>query len=185
MSKKLIISAGALVVALSLCYAYGMFFIPAKQTSWSHAYLNADRQDVWNLITYPNGFPSWRSDVEQVNLTSNGDGLFKWEEIDKTGKTTFYTESRGYEPHRWVIFHGDTEGELRGTRTILLREEDGGTRIFITDTGTTANPIIRLCNKLFIRSEGIIEAYLTDIASQFGQKLDFDEEKVEQPDIET
>ncbi len=165
--RGLLILAGALLAVIALTAAIGAT-LPVRHTASREAVYPASRDSLYALITNVDGFASWRSGLERVEVRPPVAGRARWVEV--SGDGAILLEAVESVPGvRRVTRIADPELPFGGTWTFELEEAAGGTRLRITEDGEVDNPIFRFLSRFVFGHEGAIERFLADLAAATGR----------------
>ena len=158
----------ALTIAAGLAVAALIGWrLPRSHQSSREAMLNATPESIWAAITDIEAFPSWRTDVKNVQRLPDRDGRRAWIEDGGSGKITFVVE-RADAPRLLVTRIADPDLPFGGTWTYELIPIAQGTRLRITEDGEIYNPIFRFMARFIFGYEATMTSYLAAL----GKKLE-------------
>jgi len=159
--KIALIALGVVALLLVILIAVG-YTLPVKHRATVSATVAASPDRVYALITNVASFPSWRSDVQSVEIQPSTDGKRRWREVSKNGTIPFVAESED-PPNRLVGRIDSKSLPFGGTWTYELQPDSGRTRLQITEDGEIYNPIFRLVSRFFLGYEGTLRQYVSDV----------------------
>jgi uncharacterized protein YndB with AHSA1/START domain len=163
--KWLIIAVATLALLVSLTALVGSRLPKSHRASREQA-LAASPEAVWSAITDVEAFPSWRSDVRQVQRLPDRDGRPVWIEEGGSGKMTLAVER--WEPSQVLVVRiADPDLPFGGTWTYEITPAAGGTRLRITEDGEVYNPLFRFMARFIFGYEGTISAYMSALEKRF------------------
>jgi uncharacterized protein YndB with AHSA1/START domain len=163
--KWLVIAVATLALLVALTALVGWRLPKSHRASREQA-LAASPEAVWNAITDVEAFPSWRSDVRQVQRLPDRDGRPVWIEEGGSGKMTLAVER--WEPSRMLVVRiADPDLPFGGTWTYEITPAAGGTRLRITEDGEVYNPLFRFMARFIFGYEGTISAYMSALDKRF------------------
>src|SRR6186997_261276 len=116
---KMLLIAGAVIVALILVVLVVGWLLPAKHQASRAATFSATPVRVWQLITDIDSFPSWRGDVKSVTRLPDRDGHIVWVEEGSNGRMRMEVD-RSEPPQRLVTRIVDPGLPFGGTWTYLI-----------------------------------------------------------------
>ena len=123
--RRLAVAVG-IVAALGLVvYAWGAS-LPVAHTATLEARFDAPPDSVWHAIVDVAAYPSWRTDVESVELLSDGGAPLAWREAAGGDRVSYVAEEMR-RPQRFVARISD-EGLPYGGRWIYSLAPDGDER---------------------------------------------------------
>src|SRR6187455_1997093 len=83
--KWLLIVVGILAALVVVVTVTGMT-LPQNHVATRSAHLSATPDKVWSIVTEPQAYPSWRSDVASVQMLSGPEGgKISWREVSHDG----------------------------------------------------------------------------------------------------
>ena len=114
--------------------------------------------------------PSWRSDLERVEMIATTDNHVRFREYAKHGAVTYeLVEDRPGE--RMVTRIADLNLGYSGTWTYTFTKEAAGARVQITEAGEVSNIFFRFMSRLVFGQSGTIEKYLIALGKKFGEDV--------------
>lgn len=126
--------------------------------------------EVYETVRNFAAAPSWRSDLERVEIISTGDSRVRFREFGKQGAVTYdLVEDR---PNEKIITRiADQDLGYSGTWTYTFQSEGGGTRLEITETGDVSNILFRFVSRFVFGHTATIERYLVALGKKFGEDV--------------
>ncbi len=157
----------AVIVLIGVAvYAFGST-LPVQHTATRSATLTSPPEAVWTVITDAPKFPSWRKDVDSVELLPQRDGRPAWREISGRQRMTFeVTESEM--PKRLVTTIADKDLPFGGSWEYVIAPAGSGSTITITEHGEVYNPVFRFASRYLIGQTKTLDGYLTALAAKLG-----------------
>ena len=117
-----------------------------------------------------NSAPSWRSDLQRVEMIPTNDNHVRFREQGKQGAVTYdLVEDQPNE--KMVTRIADLDLGYSGTWTYTFESEGGGTRLQITEAGDVSNILFRFMSRFVFGQSGTIEKYLTALGKKFGEDV--------------
>lgn len=169
---KWIIVAVAVLVGIVLLVVLVGAMLPRHHVSSRAAAYKSSPQQIWDVITSPQKFPSWRNGVKRVEMISPVQGRLAWREIDSHGAAIPYEIVESAAPQRLVTRIADPRLPFGGTWTYELSPAAGDATVLrITENGEVYNPIFRFVSRFFMGYSGTQEQYLRDLGDKFGQQV--------------
>ena len=105
--------------------------------------VKAAPEAVWAVLTAVENYPRWRSDVAAVADLRAEPGL-TWRETDSLGRATLHAEGQSRVSEKWIDRTLGADGKGSGQRVFLIvADEEGGSRVALTETREIANPLLR------------------------------------------
>jgi uncharacterized protein YndB with AHSA1/START domain len=166
--RWLLIVLAAVAAVVLLVVVIGML-LPPEHTARSHSAIHAPPDSVWRALTDVEAFPSWRTDVSQVERVTMPNGRRAWREIGKNGTITF-EEVAAEPPRRLVARIADPTLPFGGSWTYDVAPESAGSRLTITENGVVRNPVLRFMSRFVFGHHATQEAYLRALARKFGHE---------------
>jgi uncharacterized protein YndB with AHSA1/START domain len=166
--KWIAIIIGVLVVLGLAVYAFGAT-LPVEHTASRSATLSSPPDAIWAVISDPGRFPSWRKDVDSVEVLPQRNGRPAWREISGGQRMTFeVTESET--PSRLVTTIADKGLPFGGSWEYVIAPAASGSRITITEHGEVYNPVFRFVSRYVMGHTKTLDSYLTALAAKLGDK---------------
>ena len=156
-----------ILVAIALAGA----MLPQEHTVTRSIVLKQSPEMLWAVITDHANEPKWRTDVESVTRLADRNGREMVEEKYKKGDTMKIETVESQPPTRLVRDVVDNP-IFSGRWTYELTQENGGTRVSITEHGSVPNPVFRLVSRFVIGQTTSLDRFLTALAGKFGEKAE-------------
>ena len=116
---------------------------------------------VYAAIADVAAYPSWRSDVERIEML--GESPQRWREHGSNGVITFVVDTEAA-PNRRVTRIDDPSLPFGGTWTFeLIPRPDGGCRLAITERGEVFNPLFRFFSRFVFGHTATLETFATNL----------------------
>lgn len=155
------------VALLVVATVVGLLMEPGHTVTRQATYAVAPEQ-LWQVITRFDQTPSWRSDIEAVQIES-GDPI-RFVEMGSQGPMPMeVTEQEA--PRRMVIMASDPSLPFTGSWIFELRPAEDGTRLTLTEQGSIANPLFRFVAHVFMDPAESTDTYLVDLGRHLGQDV--------------
>ena len=167
--KWALIIIGILVVLVLVVVAVG-YSLPVAHTAQRSVTLRAAPADVWATITDVAAYPSWRSDVDSVEVLAPVNGRQAWREKGSNGEITYAMTSVDA-PTRMVTRITDENLPFGGEWSYVITPVAGGTRIAITERGEVYNPVFRFVSRFIMGHTATLDAYLRALGGRFGETV--------------
>lgn len=158
---------GVLVLLFGLAALIGSR-LPVAHVARRSLLLHRPNTEVYRLVRDVGKSPSWRSDVNSVELLGEPNGKLQYREHGKQGDIT-YELAEDVVNERIVTRIVDQDLGYSGTWTIGFVPANGGTRVTITENGEVSNVIFRFISRYIFGHTSTIDAYLTSLAQHFGE----------------
>ncbi len=157
----------AVLAAIAMGVVVAGMSLPQNHVAVRTTHLSAPPETVWALISNAAEFPSWRSNVDSVEVIKTG-ALPVWREISKGERMTYEAVVFQAPTHmvtritdKGLPFGGSWDFQLTPDRTT-------GTRLTITENGEVYNPIFRFVSRFIMGHTAAIDRYLADLAKKTG-----------------
>jgi uncharacterized protein YndB with AHSA1/START domain len=157
---------GLILMGLGVVLSCGAV-LPREHVVMRSVDLRASPQVVWELISEPDKFPSWRSSVKSVEILSSGNEPPKW--VDSSGKDRLklaVVEAKSGET--LVTKIDDDKLPYGGTWTFALRPLSGagGSHLEISERGFINPPPFRFLARFVFGHATTIERYMADLQNR-------------------
>lgn len=157
MKKWFLIGIGTLFSLIAVVYVIGML-LPQDHRATVTFDVARSTEEVWQYITYVDRFPTWRPDVDNVQMLPPRDGLPAWTEYGSGGGLPLYVESM--DPQRRLVVRIGEGLPFGGTWTYeLVPAGPTATRLTITEDGEVYSPIFRFVGRFFIGYDATLKRY--------------------------
>jgi hypothetical protein len=143
--------------------------LPKNHVASRSIFLRKAPQDVYAVIRDFASMPEWRADVKQVDVEGPPGGPVYFREVGKHG-TVNYELIEDVPGRRMVTRIRDTDLGYAGQWSYALAEENGGTRVTITEDGEVSNVLFRFMSRYIFGQTSTIDSYLTSLANRFGEQ---------------
>ena len=167
--KWALFAVGILVVLVVIVVGIG-YTLPVAHTARRSVTLRAAPPDVWAAITDVSAYPTWRGDVESVEVLAPVNGRRSWREKGTNGAITYAIESAD-PPTRLVTRIADTDLAFGGEWEYELTPDGAGTRLVITERGEVYNPIFRFVSRFVMGHTSTVDGYLRALGRKFGETI--------------
>ena len=167
--RYVLVIAG-IAVGLVVVVAIIGTLLPRDHVATVTATIPASPEKVWAALTDVAAYPTWRSDVQRVELLSKAPASLSWREHSRQGTLTFVTET--FEPHHRLVgriadqnlpFGGAWEYDLAPDGADSAR-----TRLTITERGYVSNPVFRFVSRFVMGHYATLESYMKALGHKFG-----------------
>jgi Polyketide cyclase / dehydrase and lipid transport len=142
--------------------------LPKGHTASRSIFLHQSPQNVYAVVRDFGSAPAWRSDVKRIEVQPQGNGPIHFREEGKNG-TVNYELSEDVPNERMVTRILDTDLGYSGKWIYLLKPENGGTRVTITEDGEVSNVLFRFMSRYIFGQTATLDGYLTSLAKRFGE----------------
>ena len=144
--------------------------LPVSHVATRSVWLRQPPEKVYGLIRDLQNAPSWRSDVNSVEMLGETNAKVLYREHGKEGDVTYelVEDLRG---QRVVTRIVDQDLGYAGSWTIDLAGENSGTRVRITENGEVKNVMFRFMSRYVFGHTSTIDAYLTSLVNHFNETV--------------
>ncbi|MFY9621907.1 MAG: SRPBCC family protein [Pyrinomonadaceae bacterium] len=166
----------AIVIAASIIGFIVMVFavmaligsqLPRAHTASRSIVLRQQRANVYGVIRDFKSAPTWRSSVKSIEVIETPGQKLRFLEHGSDDVTYEVTEDVPNE--RMVTRILNTDLGYSGQWTYELTDENGGTRVKITEDGDVSNVLFRFMSRYIFGHTSTIDSYLTELAKKFGE----------------
>lgn len=164
-----LIVVGALIGLVALCAVIGLM-LPRDHVATMTTVIPAPPDSVWKTITDVGAYPTWRADLQTVEVLSQTP--LAWREHGKQGALSFRAEDVG-PPQRMVARITDQDQPFGGAWEYQLAADAGNaahTRVTITERGWVSNPIFRFVSRFIIGHYSSIDGYLRALGRKYNSQ---------------
>ena len=158
----------AALVAIVVVIAMVGWMLPVRhRASVARTYM-ASPAALFGLITDVSSFPTWRRELQGVEVLPAENGHTRWTERSKSGPPITYMVERTI-PDRLVVGRiANTDLPFGGGWTYELTPAgDGATTLRITEDGEVYNPIFRFVSRFVMGHDATINQYLSAVGTRF------------------
>lgn len=170
--KIALIIVGSLVGLIILIALIGAK-LPRDHVATMSATISAPTDKVWAALTDVNGYPTWRADVQKIELVSQPGAPLAWREHTRQGTMTIAVES--FEPPKRMVARIQDKGMPFGGAWEYVVTSDGAdptkTRVTITERGWVSNPIFRFVSRFVMGHYSTLDSYLRALSRKFGPEV--------------
>ena len=164
--KWALVAVGIIIVLVIGIVGIG-YALPVAHTAQRSVVLAAPPPTVWATITDVAAYPTWREDVDTVEVLAPVDGRQSWREKGANGEIT-YAMMAIDPPSRLVTRIMDRDLPFGGEWEYVIVSEGSGTRITITERGEVYNPLFRFVSRFVMGHAATIDGYLEALAARLG-----------------
>ncbi len=165
---KIAAVAVALLFGLIVLVVVVGYALPKQHVAARALPLRQTPANVFALISNFKDEPSWRADVQQVELLPDPDGRMRFREKGKHGALTFaVVESQP--PQILVTRIEEKALPFGGIWIFEISPTAGGSRLNITERGEIYNPVFRFVSRFILGYHSTMDGYLTSVARKFGE----------------
>jgi polyketide cyclase/dehydrase/lipid transport protein len=175
MLKWIVIGAGILLALIVATVAIG-YMLPQQHTASRAISLRQKPSDVFALISDFKAAPSWRPEVQRVELLKEVNGQAGFSEESENGVLTM-TVVELKPPERMVTQIADKELPFGGRWIFEIFPQANGCRLNITERGEIYNPVFRFVSRFFLGYHRTLDTYLQNVSRKFGENAATEEGK--------
>jgi len=170
--KWALIIVGALVGLVVLIGLIGAM-LPRDHVATMTAVIPASPDEVWATLTDVASYPTWRPDLQRVEVLSQPPAPLSWREHGSQGAMTLAVET--FEPPRRMVGRiSDENLPFGGAWEYVLspdRADPNKTLVTITERGYVTNPIFRFVSRFVMGHYATLDAYLRALSRKFGSEV--------------
>lgn len=156
-----IVGVGLLVVVIGL-------LLPKSHVAARSIALHRPPEDVFRLISDVKAGPTWRPDVQNVELLEDVNGRVRFREKGKNVALTMeIVESNS--PSRMVTRIADPKLPFGGIWIFDIGPTADGSHLNITERGEIYNPIFRFVSRFILGYNRTMDAYLQNVSRKFNE----------------
>jgi hypothetical protein len=167
MLKIVLLTGAVLVGAASLVVIIG-FMLPKGHVAARAISLHRRPDDVFQLIFDFKSAPSWRPDVQEVELLPPSDGHIQYRERGTNGAITMEIVQSD-SPSRMIARIADKALPFGGMWIFDIAPTSDGCRLNITERGEIYNPVFRFVSRFFVGYQRTLDTYLQNVSRKFGE----------------
>ena len=168
--KTAIIIAASIIGVIALVFAVMALIgsqLPSAHTASRSVVLRQPRPNVYAVIRDFKSAPSWRSEVKSVEIAEAPGQKLRF--VEHGSDDVNYELTEDVPNQRMVTRILNTDLGYSGQWTYELTDEDGGTRVRITEDGDVSNVLFRFMSRYIFGHTSTMDAYLTELAKKFGE----------------
>ena len=141
--------------------------LPKAHTASRSIVLRQSRPQVYAVIRDFKSAPAWRSDLKSVEVLETPGQKPRFVEHGSDDVT--YEVAEDVANQKLVTRVMNTDLPYSGQWTYELTDENGGTRVKITEDGEVSNVIFRFMSRYVFGHTSTMDSYLTALANKFGE----------------
>jgi uncharacterized protein YndB with AHSA1/START domain len=162
--------AGGVIVSLIVLVVVVGALLPRDHVATVSARIAATPDAVWEMITDVANHPSWRSDVQRVEVLPSTATGASWREHSKNGALTMVVD-RADAPRHLTTRIADTGLPFGGQWEYVIEPEGtNASRVTITERGSVYNPVFRFVSRFIMGHTATIDTYLRSLGRKFGDE---------------
>jgi uncharacterized membrane protein len=156
----------ALIIAVLVIGA----LLPKNHVASRQIVLHRSPEEVYQTVRDFSAAPTWRPDLERVEMIASPDNQVRFREHGEQGAITYdLIEDRPGE--KIVTRIADLDLGYSGAWTYNFTKEAAGTRVQITEAGEVSNILFRFLSRFVFGHTGTMEKYLTALGKKFGEEV--------------
>ena len=160
----------AVLIALVLVVLVIGAALPRNHVASRHAIFRRPPHEIYATVRDFGTSPTWRPDLERVEMMPTPDSHVRFREHGKQGAVTYdLVEDRPNE--KLVTRIADQDLGYSGTWTYTFQSTADGTRLEITEAGDVSNILFRFVSRFIFGHTGTIERYLAALGKKFGEDV--------------
>jgi uncharacterized protein YndB with AHSA1/START domain len=161
-----LIILGVLAAAVLVVLIIG-WRLPVAHVATSSVQLTASADSVFALISTPENYPAWRTDVKKVDVMKE-QGVTRFREDGSNGAILFeITETLA--PRRFVTKIADKSLPFGGRWIYEITPTPTGSELRITEEGEVYNPIFRFVSRFIMGHTATIDGYLEAVGKRLNR----------------
>jgi Polyketide cyclase / dehydrase and lipid transport len=167
---KLLLILLAAVVALVLVVLVVGALLPRNHVVSRHIILRRSPAEIYQVVRDFSAAPSWRPDLDHVEMIPSGDNQVRFREHGKQGAVS-YDLVEDLRDEKIVTRIADQNLGYSGSWTYTFQSKADGTRIEIVEAGEVSNVLFRFMSRFVFGHTSTIEKYLTVLGNKFGEQV--------------
>lgn len=167
---KLFLIILAIVFGLIIAMLVIGAVLPKNHIASRQIVLHRSPDEVYQIVRDFSSAPTWRPDLERVEMIATPDHQVRFREHGEQGAITYdLIEDRPGE--KIVTRIADLDLGYSGTWTYSFTKEAAGTRVQITEAGEVSNILFRFLSRFVFGHTSTIEKYLAALGKKFGEEV--------------
>jgi uncharacterized protein YndB with AHSA1/START domain len=169
-SRKLWLAALGIFIVVGGLAGAGAALDEAHVASLTARYPAAP-EAVFGVITDFERMPSWRADLERVEILSDPGEPIRFREHGEFGVITFEVDELT-PPTRLVTRIADPDLAFGGRWIVQVSADGDGSRVTITERGEIKNPIFRVLSRFVYGYDSSLRSYLQSLGTELGSPVE-------------
>jgi uncharacterized membrane protein len=168
--KTAIIIAASVIGVVVLVFAVMALIgsqLPRAHTASRSIVLRQTRPNVYAVIRDFKSAPTWRSEVKSVEIVEAPGQKLRF--VEQGSDDVTYELTEDVPNQRMVTRILNTDLGYSGQWTYELTDENGGTRLKITEAGDVSNVLFRFMSRYIFGHASTMDTYLAALAKKFGE----------------
>jgi uncharacterized membrane protein len=169
MKTAIVIAASIIGVVVLVFAVMGLIGsqLPRAHTASRSIVLRQTRPNVYAVIRDFKSAPTWRSELKSVEIIETPGQKLRFLEHGSDDVTYELTED--VPNQRMVTRILNTDLGYSGQWTYELTDDNGRTRVKITEDGDVSNVLFRFMSRYIFGHTSTMDSYLTALAKKFGE----------------
>ena len=185
MTVKLVIIVVVVILALVALVVVAGVRAPVRHVARVSTSLGTRASEVWPVVADLGAWPTWNKRIARMERKPDKDGhpvwSLAWKGEEMPSEILESTAPTATSPGRLVTRIADPSLPFGGTWTWEIADDNGRTRVVLTEDGHIDNTIFRGMSALFFGYTGTQHGYLGALAERFGEKSPTFDERVDFP----
>src|SRR5687767_6639596 len=168
--KTAIIIAASIIAVIVLVFAVMALIgsqLPSAHTASRSIMLRQPRPNVYAVIRDFKSAPTWRSQVKSTEVIETPGQKLRF--IEHGSDDVTYEVTEDVPNQRMVTRILNTDLGYSGQWTYELTDENGGTRVKITEDGDVSNVFFRFMSRYVFGHTSTMDTYLTELGKKLGE----------------
>lgn len=167
--KVVLIIAGIVIGLIAIVLLIGAM-LPRKHAATREIVLRKPASEIFATMRDFTAAPSWRPDLERVEMLESVDGHVRYREHSKQGVVTYEVVEESA-PLTLITRIVDRDLGYFGTWTYRLWATESGTQVRITEDGEVPNVLFRFMSRFVFGHTATMESYLRALGRKFGEEV--------------
>jgi uncharacterized membrane protein len=168
--KTAIVIVASIIAVVVLVFAVMALIgsqLPRAHTASRSIVLRQPRANVYAVIRDFKSAPAWRDGVKSIDIIETPGQKLRF--LEHGSDDVMYEVAEDVPNQRIVTRILNTDLGYSGQWTYELTDENGGTRVRITEDGDVSNVLFRFMSRYVFGHTSTMDAYLTALAKKFGE----------------
>lgn len=163
------------IVALVLVVTVIGATLPKSHVAVRAAHFHRPVEELFNTVIDVPSSPSWRKDIQRIEMLPPKGSRFAWREVSKNGTVSYEGEvvrlPAPSVPGRFISRITDKSLPYGGEWIIDVATTSEGSIVTVTENGEVYNPIFRFVSKYVMGQTATIDGYLRALGRHFGEAV--------------
>jgi len=165
---KIVLLIGAVALGVVVLVVVVGCLLPKQHFAARALALHRKPEEVFQLISDFKAAPTWRSDVQQIEMLEAVNGHVRYREKSTNGTLTFEVMESS-PPSRMVTRIADAGMPFGGRWIFEITPVGDGCRLNLTERGEIYNPVFRFVSRFLLGYERTLDTYLQDVSRKFDE----------------